>query len=210
MSSLFVDYREVCPSLELLSYNFMKIRQEYLDNKDKLEYKDFTKQQDICIEENQKGYPITIMNYLKAENRDPSKNGWHMAAIFGHNIVNPANGPYLPTLIQTLRKIGSVSVCGINILDPGISLDWHNDDDYYTGTPTLRTLWGLDVPEEEGKASVFQMKNTETGEVETREFKNNKIYAFWPKTTHRVENNLTKSRAVLAVDVFVSKELVPL
>jgi hypothetical protein len=209
MSSLFVDYREVCPRLELLSYNFMKIRREYLDNKDKLEYKDFTHQQDDHIGEHKKGYPITVMNYIKAENRDPSKNGWHMAGVFGHNIVNPANGPYLPNLVQILKMIGNVSVCGINILDSGISLDWHNDDDYYTGSPTLRTLWGLDVPVEEGKNSVFQMKNSETGEIETREFKNNGIYAFWPKTIHRVENNMSKPRAVLAIDVFIDKEMVP-
>jgi len=73
----------------------------------------------------------------------------------------------------------------------------------------LRTLWGLDVPVEEGKSSVFQMKNSETGDVETREFKNGGIYAFWPKTTHRVENNMSQSRAVLAVDIFVDRDVVP-
>jgi aspartyl/asparaginyl beta-hydroxylase (cupin superfamily) len=53
------------------------------------------------------------------------------------------------------------------------------------------------------------MKNSETGEVETREFQNNKIYAFWPKTVHRVENNMTQPRTVLAVDVYVDPKVVP-
>lgn len=207
--SVFIDYRTVYPRLELLSNNFMKIKQEYLDNKNKLEFKDFTHQQNKFIQEHQKGYPITGLNYVTAQDRNPEVAGWHMAGILGENIIHPINGYYLPILVKTLLQIDNVSVCGVNILDSGISLDWHNDDDYSTGHPTLRTLWGLDVPVEEGKESIFQMKNEETGEIETREFKNNQIYAFWPKTIHRVENNMTQPRTVLAVDVYVDPALVP-
>lgn len=207
MYKMFVDYREVCPSLELLSLNFSSIRKEYLENKDKLEFKDFTSEQDEYISKNKKGYPITLMSYFSAKPKT-ERMGWHLSAVYGGGVFHPFNIQHLPTLRSTLEQIGDVSVCGINILDPGISLDWHNDDDYSTGHPTLRTLWGLDVPREDGKTSIFQMKDSETGEIETREFQNNQIYAFWPKTVHRVENNMSQPRAVLAVDVYVDREIV--
>ena len=206
---MFVDYRQVCPSLELLSQNFGKIRAEYLANKDKLEFKDFTSEQDEYISKNRKGYPVTLMSYFSAKPKT-EKLGWHLSAVYGGGIFHPFNALHLPTLKETLQQISEVSVCGINILEPGISLDWHNDDDYSTGYPTLRTLWGLDVPEEDGKESIFQTKDEKTGEINTRKFANNKIYSFWPKTIHRVENNMTKSRTVLAVDVYVNPEVVPL
>lgn len=209
MSSMFVDYKKYFPKLELLSVNFGKIRKEYLANKDNLQFKDFTSEQEKYIANNKKGYPITMMSYFTAKQRQINSLGWHVAGIYGDGIFNVMNQQYLPTLADTIKKIEHVSVCGINILDPGISLDWHDDDDYSSGFPTLRTLWGLDVPTEDGKESVFQMKNLETGEIQTRKFENNKIYAFWPKTIHRVENNMSQPRAVLAVDVYVPKEVVP-
>jgi hypothetical protein len=208
MSSLFVDYKSVYPKLEILSLNFPKIREEYLANKNNLEFKDFTAEQEEYISKNKKGYPITLQSYFTAKAKAQTP-GWHLAGVYGGGVYHPFNIRFLPFLRSVLSEIGNVSVCGINILDPGISLDWHNDDDYSTGFPTLRTLWGLDVPVEEGKSSVFQMKNSETGDVETREFKNSGIYAFWPKTIHRVENNMTQPRTVLAVDIFVDKEMVP-
>jgi hypothetical protein len=208
MTSLFVDHRLICPELELLSLNFSKIREEYIKNKDNLEFKDFTEEQEEYISKNKKGYPITLASYFTAKLKTQTP-GWHLAAVYGGGVYHPLNAKYLPILRSTLSEIGNVSVCGINILDPGISLDWHNDDDYSTGFPTLRTLWGLDVPVEEGRDSIFQIKNSETGDVETRKFKNNGIYAFWPKTIHRVENNMSQPRTVIAVDIFVDKEMVP-
>jgi aspartyl/asparaginyl beta-hydroxylase (cupin superfamily) len=208
MTSLFVDYRLICPELELLSLNFPKIREEYIKNKDNLEFKDFTEEQEEYISKNKKGYPITLMSYFTAKSKSETL-GWHLAGVYGSGIYHPLNVKYLPILRSILSEISAVSVCGINILDPGISLDWHNDDDYSSGYPTLRTLWGLDVPVEEGRDSIFQMKNSETGDIETRKFKNNGIYAFWPKTIHRVENNMSQPRTVLAVDIFVDKEMVP-
>ena len=204
----FIDYKTVYPRLEILSSNFMKIREEYLGVKNKLEFRDFTSEQEEYISKNKKGYPITLMSYFTAKSKT-EKLGWHLAGVYGSGIFHPFNIKHLPILKETIDQIGNISVCGINILDPGISLDWHNDDDYSTGHPTLRTLWGLDVPQEDGKSSIFQMKNSETGEVETREFQNNKIYAFWPKTVHRVENNMTQPRTVLAVDVYVDPKVVP-
>ena len=49
MSSPFIDYKSVNPKLEILLDRFDSIREEYLNNRDKLEFKDFTKQQDKHI-----------------------------------------------------------------------------------------------------------------------------------------------------------------
>jgi hypothetical protein len=201
--NLFVNYREIFPRLKMLEYNFEKIREEYLINKDKLEYKDFTKEQQAYISEHKKGYPVTLASYFVAKTKHNNR-GWHLAGVCGENFFNPTNSKYLPILVSVLNKIGNISVCGINVLDPHASLNWHNDADYSPQTPTLRTLWGLDVPIEDGKFSIFQMRDKKTGRIETRNFENGKNYSFWPETVHRVQNNMSQPRVVLAVDVCVS------
>lgn len=206
--SPFINYTPICPELKLLEDNFKEIQEEYLNNKFKLEFKDFTLEQEEYISKNKKGYPVTVSSYFMAKLRS-ERMGWHLAGIYGSGYFNPVNCKHLPKLVSILTQIQNLSVCGINILDSRQSLDWHNDDDYATGRPTLRTLWGLDVPVEEGNSSIFQMKNNKSGDIETRKFVNNEYYAFWPKTIHRVENNLSQSRAVLAVDVYVDKKFVP-
>jgi len=205
MTSPFIDYTIVNSKLTLLEERFDCIREEYLSNKEKLEFKDFTKQQDHHISEVGKGYPIGVMSYFTAENKQKNSKGWHMAAILYGEVTYDRNSRFLPILTNTLKEIGGLSVCGINILDPGIQLNWHHDDDYHMSHPTLRTLWGLDVPIEEGKNSIMQMKNSLTGDVETRNFRNKEVFGFWPKTLHRVENNLTQPRTVLAIDVFANE-----
>lgn len=104
-----------------------------------------------------------------------------MAGILYENYLYNRNSDFLPTLVETLKEIQTLNVCGINILDSGMSLNWHNDDDYHTGVPTLRVLWGLDVPIEEGKESIIQMRDEFSEEVETKTFKNNEFYCFWSK-----------------------------
>jgi hypothetical protein len=205
MSSPFINYKSVNPKLEILLDRFDSIQEEYLNNRDKLEFKDFTKQQDKHIAEVGKGYPIGVNSYFTANIKQKENMGWHMGAILYGEISYDRNSRFLPILTETLKEIGGLSVCGINILDPGIQLNWHHDDDYHMTHPTLRTLWGIDVPIEEGRNSIMQMKNSLTGDVETRDFKNKEVFGFWPKTLHRVENNLTQPRTVLAIDVFANK-----
>lgn len=203
-SSPFLDYRLICPELKLLKDNFEEVRKEYLISKNNLEFKDFTKEQKKYISENKKGYPVTPSSYFFAK-RKSKRLGWHLAGIYGGGVFNPSNAKYLPTLVSLLAEIKNITVCGINILDPGIFLDWHNDSEYSQGGSTLRTLWGLNVPSEENLFSIIQMVNEQNGEIETKNFKDDVVYSFFPNTIHRVENKMTKPRDVLAIDIFIGK-----
>lgn len=201
--SFFVDYNFFNPKIKLLSERYNLIKEEYLSNRSELEFKDFTEQQNKNIVEYGKGYPIEVESYFSApEKKD--KKGWHMAGILYENYLYNRNSDLLPTLSKTLKEIETLSMCGLNILDSGVSLNWHNDDDYYPGISTLRVLWALDVPVEETGESIIQMKDPLTGEVETRKFENNQFYCFWPSTQHRVENTLSSSRTVVAIDLLTS------
>jgi hypothetical protein len=215
MTSQFIDYKSINPRLTLLEERFYYIREEYLSNKEKLEFRDFTKEQDKHISEVGRGYPIEVDSYFSANLKQNDNLGWHMGAVFCLDIPYERNSKFLPILTDTLKEIGGLSVCGINILDSGIQLNWHHDSDYGGGGNynrrgntnnirlTFRSLWGLDVPIEDGRSSIMQMKDRITGEIETKEFKNGEVFGFWPDTLHRVENNLTQPRTILAVDAFV-------
>lgn len=198
--SFFVDYNFFNPKVKLLSDRYDLIREEYLSNRDKLEFKDFTKQQDKNILEHGKGFPIGVESYFIAPKKS-AKKGWHIAGLLYENYLYNRNSDFLPVLTETLKEIQTLTVCAINILDSGMSLDWHNDDDYVPGVPTLRLLWGLDVPTEENGESIIQMKDQFSEEVETKKFENNQFYCFWPSTTHRIENTLSAPRAVVAIDL---------
>lgn len=201
MSSLFVNYKEVCPQLSLIEQNFNLIQREFLENKDKLEYKDFTIEQERHIASCKRGYPIGLLSYYFAKNKSIESVGWHMGAVAHKNTLYEKNAQFLPILSKTLLQIKGLSVSGINILDPHVSLEWHSDDDY-AEERTLRTLWGLDVPVEVGKKAIMQMRDSE-GKVETRNFENGVVFAFLPDTQHRVENNLSQPRIILTIDVLL-------
>lgn len=127
-----------------------------------------------------------------------------MAGILYSNYLYSINSDILPVFTDTLKQIQTLNVCAINILDSGVSLKWHNDDDYEEGVSTLRTLWALEVPIEEGKQSIIQLKDDLTGEVETKVFEENQFYCFWPSTKHRIENTLSFPRTVVAIDLLTS------
>lgn len=204
--SYFINYNFYNPKLKFLSEKFNSIKEEYLINRDKLEFKDFTHQQNQTIIKEKKGFPIQPESYFLAKEKNLSKKGWHVGGIFYDGYLYNRNADLLPTLIETIKEIEDIGACGLNILDPGISLDWHNDNEYYEGVSTLRVLWGLDVPVEKNKNCIIQMKSSifDETEIQTEVFEDNKFYCFWPSTYHRVENNLSYPRTVLTIDLFTN------
>lgn len=204
--SLFLDYRDIIPELKVLSDNFELIHKEFISAKDSLDVRDFSDQQDDYISRNKRGFPIEFKTYMEAKQTSENK-GWHMGAICYHGISNPFNAPYLLFLNKIISSIDGILVAGLNVLHPGASLDWHNDRDYGGGaSDTYRVLWGIDVPLDGDKYSIFQMKDS-SGNIETKIFENNQFYAFNPNTTHRVENMMTKPRTVIAMDVIPTKDM---
>lgn len=195
-----IDYKEINKKLSLLIERHDSILKEYTKVKDILNFKDFTKYQDNSIANYHSGYSINLDTYKDCENRELDKKGWHVAALFAQGQSFDENLDHLPILKQTLLDINLLSVCALNLLDPGISLDWHFDTDYIKGVQLLRILWGLDIVEEENNSCFMQFRDSETREISTFNFKNKEFIIFHPMQEHRVENNLSTSRTVLCID----------
>lgn len=204
--SNFLSYQSISNKLALLNTYHASILDEYRNNIGELEFRDFTKEQKEYIEEYSQGYPIGYESYYRAKLRDSSKKGWHIAPLFAENNLYHINTSKLPILTQVLSSIGMTTVCAINVLDPGQSLDWHIDKDYIPGVQLLRIMWGLDIAEED-KKSFIQIKNND-GSIETREFKNKEFYIFHPLSEHRVENNMTTSRSVVCIDYIAESKYI--
>jgi hypothetical protein len=195
-----INHSEISPKLNLLVERHDSILFEYNKVRDKLNFKDFTKYQDNSIVNYHSGYSINLDTYQQCESREVDKKGWHVAALFAQGQRFDENLNHLPILKQTLLDIDLLSVCALNLLDPGISLDWHYDTDYIKGVQLLRILWGLDIVEEENNSCFMQFKDSETKEVLTFNFRNKEFIIFHPMQEHRVENNLSTSRTVLCID----------
>jgi hypothetical protein len=195
-----IDYNQIEPKLKLLSDNHNLILQEYNKNSDKLVFKDFTSHQKENILKTHQGYPINLNSYSAAPKRKKTRQGWHVAALFAQGKGFKSNLISLPVLTKVLLEINLLTVCAINVLDPGCSLDWHFDTDYIKDVQLLRILWGLDITQEPGKECFIQFKDSYTGEIQTEPFINKKFYVFHPMQEHRVENNLSTSRSIICID----------
>jgi aspartyl/asparaginyl beta-hydroxylase (cupin superfamily) len=197
----FINYRDVYPNLSLLSERHSEILTEYQKNISNLEFRNFTKQQHDSISNHGKGYAMSQLNYLSANLTNINVGGWHVGGIISYYNEYERNTKYLPIMTQTLKDIGNVIVCGINVLDSNTSLDWHDDLDYDPNQNALRIIWGLDVPEHQNLSSFIQIKNEKNNSIETRIFKNKEFYIFKPSRKHRVQNDLPNARSVMCIDI---------
>jgi hypothetical protein len=196
----FIDYKEISLKLELLSDRHEILLKEYLDNKDKLIFKDFTEQHKNSISNTNQAYSINLDTYRDCGEKSLGKNGWHVSALFVQGESFDENIGSLPIMKETLLEINLLSVCALNVLDPGISLDWHFDKDYIKDVQLLRILWGLDITQENTNKCIMQFRDKKTREVVTFDFKNKEFIIFHPMQEHRVENNLSTSRTILCID----------
>jgi len=195
-----LDYNQIEPKLKLLVDNHDLILDEYRKNLDKLLFKDFTLHQKENISKTHQGYPINLNSYSSAPKRTKNRKGWHVAALFAQGKGLKSNLISLPILTKVLLEINLLTVCAINILDPGCSLDWHFDTDYIKGVQLLRILWGLDINQESDRECFIQFKDATNGEIQTEPFINKRFYVFHPMQEHRVENNLSTSRSIICID----------
>jgi hypothetical protein len=200
MNKFHQDISKINTKLNLLVERYDLILQEYREVKDKLIFKDFTKEQNDYIAKNQRGYPVNPNNLKKAKNREVGKMGWHVSPLFveGNKLIENTN--YLPILSKTLLEIGILSACALVALDSGVSWNWHIDEEYIKGVESFRIIWGLEVIEEENNFCFMQFKDSETNEVSTLNFKNKEFIIFDTRQEHRIENNLSTSRICLILD----------
>lgn len=202
--SKFLSYESIHPKLSLLNDNHDKILDEYKSNLNKLEFRDFTEQQNNYIKTQNMGYPIGHSSYFSAEKRNFSKLGWHLAPLFAEKTPVIFNTSVLPFLTSVLLEVGLTDACAINALDPGQSLNWHIDQDYIPGVQLLRIIWGLDIDPNDPEDAIIQIMDGD-GKIETRSFTNKSFYIFHPMSKHRVENKMKSCRSVLCIDYITDK-----
>jgi hypothetical protein len=203
--SKFLSYQDIHPKLSLLNDNYNKILEEYRNNFNRLEFRDFTEQQNEYIKKQNRGYPIGYSSYFSAEKRNSSKFGWHLAPLFAERTPVVFNTSALPFLTSVLLEVGLTDACAINALDPGQFLNWHIDQDYIPGVKLLRIIWGLDIDPNDPDDAIIQIMD-DNGEVETKSFTNQSFYIFHPMSKHRVENKMKSCRTVLCIDYITDKD----
>lgn len=202
--SKFLSYQDIHSKLYLLNDNHSEILEEYRNNLDNLEFRDFTEQQNNYIKTQNRGYPIGYTSYFSAGKRDTSKLGWHLAPLFAERSPILFNTSVMPFLTSVLLEVGLTDACAINALDPGQSLNWHIDQDYIPGVQLLRIIWGLDIDPNDPEDAIIQIMD-EGGKIETRSFTNKSFYIFHPMSKHRVENKMKSCRSVLCIDYITDK-----
>jgi hypothetical protein len=197
--SNFIRYQNISNKLAILNTYHQSILEEYRKNFYELEFKDFTEEQKNHIKKYSQGYPIGYNSYSKAKNKSVNKKGWHIAPLFAEDKMYYNNTKKLPILTKLLEQIGLTTVCAINVLDPGQSLEWHIDKDYIPGIQLYRIIWGLDIIDEENKSSIIQVLGKHQI-VETKKVVNKQFYIFHPQLKHRVQNDMQTPRSVLCID----------
>jgi hypothetical protein len=213
----FLDLETVNPKLKILQSNFEKIQSEFLANKDKifaidwgaelgyyvLEYKENSSSNDKSLGSVYKGWKVAPL-YGSINDMDGINNSLNkykdLVEIDNSIVKVKHNTRMLPTLTKTLLECDVVKRVGITILEPGKKIEWHIDPDpEKPGLAIIRGLWGLDVPEEEGRESFLALKEKNQKQV----FKNNEFVLFWGRSRHKAVNNLTQPRYMVCFDTEV-------
>ena len=211
LMSRFYSIEELNPDLKLLSENYDSIKEEFLTNKDKLVWTNWSPN-----------------NTYVAPGNDPYE-GWQIAGLYleyGQHIVDNIdtyrklyqtevypdpergivygdNAKSLPILTDIAYKCGLRTRVGVSVVYPGKHIGWHTDNDPATeDTVTLRGLWGLDINSTSDEYAFLSLNVR--GDMPTEHFENNKFIMFWGRTTHMVYNTLKTPRYCLCFDMKVN------
>jgi hypothetical protein len=107
-----INYKQIDPKLKLLSDRHEILLKEYLNNKDKLKFKDFTDYQKNTISNFHEGYSINLETYRDCGERSLDKMGWHVSALFAQGKSFDENIGLLPNIKgDSFRNQSSISLC---------------------------------------------------------------------------------------------------
>jgi hypothetical protein len=199
----FFNVSEINPNLKLLEERFDEIHEEFIRNKNNLFVINWGAEVGYYVKENSavyKGWQVAPLygniNDIFSVNSEIDQYK-HLIDIDGDLLKVKHNIAMLPILTETLLEAGVRKRVGITILETGKQIPWHTDPDpEKQGLAIIRGLWGLDVPEEDGKESFIYL-NDKTQKIK---FKNNEYVFFWGRAKHKVENNLSNSRYMICFD----------
>lgn len=216
----FYTVDEINPKLNILIEKFDKIQQEFIDNKDKLVWTNWS---------GMTGYH---------GNNEVAYDGWQVAALYAEIKDNPhmsatsvfknldlfrknfeqkiypypnehtilfENSLYLPTLVECLYQANIKKRICISVVYPGKDIKWHEDPDPETGNDAIiRGLFGLDVRSKKDEDCYICLGNE--NEHEKKYFKNKEFMFFWGRTRHCIINSLQTPRYVVCFDQDVDKD----
>ena len=216
----FYSVEEINPKLKLLSKRYKQIHKEFMENKDRLVWTNWSGETGYHGY-NQDAYAGWQIAALYGELKDTAELSvsdiLNNIQLFEHNyqqklhpdlergICLADNARFMPTLVRTLYECGVKKRIAISVVWPGKDIKWHIDPDPETGNEAIiRGLWGLDI-RPEGDQSSYLCLGTEE-KYETKYFKNNEFMFFYGRILHKVENTLQTPRFVVCFDQDVDKD----
>ena len=217
----FYSVEEINLKLNILVENFDNIRQEFIDNRDKLVWTNWhgntgyrgeqTTAYDgwqiagLCAE-----YPKEIINIdtetistlLKSYEKNYQQKLYPDS---DKKIIFTENSKHLPFLMGCLNEIGIRKRIAISVVYPGKGIKWHIDADPEDDiNVTIRGLFGLDIHPEKDQDCHICLGNA--NEYEKKYFRNGEFVFFWGRMGHCVVNTLQTPRYVICLDQDISKD----
>jgi Aspartyl/Asparaginyl beta-hydroxylase len=218
----FYDWQICFPELKILVDSYDEIKQEYIANKDKIEWEDMHLGTGYNIHSKAPEYigwrmsPLhasataTLLDMEKSTNDKPILSAETIERYSTEKSIDFPNAKLFPKLSNAIKKaqpknallnVRNAFVC----LDPGTILDWHTDIDnpnyQRNGLLILRTHWGMDVIPEQNKTSFLEVRYK--GITERKTNYNNQINIFWGHMKHRAVNELSTDRVVISMDMLI-------
>lgn len=201
----FVDYRVLCPQLQILEQQFATVQAEYRSAQAAIAWS-----------------PLHWSMGYTGSKFSSANIGWDTALLMG-NVFNAHdraawqakglgstvhggitvfdNAALLPTLCRVVRELGLTTRVALTRLSADAQLPWHRDSDPCAPQhAVVRVLWGLDVPRQPQRCSFMEIR-LESGQLERAEFADNRAFMFWSQCQHRVINALSAPRVVIGFDL---------
>jgi len=218
----FYTTEEINPKLKIIEENFDEIREEFLQNRDKLIWTNWHGSTGY-LGDRTAAYAGWRIGGLYAEmggaemsgipkqayidNLDVLEQNYGMKLYpdMDNEICYTENSKLLPKLTKYLLRAGVTKRAAIGVVSPGKEIKWHIDPDpEYGDYAIIRGLWGLDVVPEEGKESYLCFGQPEYHIRKT--FKNNEPMFFYGRIPHYVKNELSTPRYVIVLDHDIDKD----
>jgi hypothetical protein len=216
----FYTVDEINPKLNILIENFDKIQQEFIENKNKLVWTNYSTMagyqgsnevayhgwQIAALYSELKDNPeLSVNTFLKNLNRFEQNFGQKLHVYPNESTILCENSFYLPTLVDCLRQANITKRLAISVVHPGKDIKWHMDPDPEVGNNAIiRGLFGLDVRPEKDQDCHICLGNE--NEHEKKYFENKEFMFFWGRTRHCVVNSLQTPRYVVCFDQDIDKD----
>jgi hypothetical protein len=216
----FYTIDEINPNLKIIVDHFDEIREEFLQNKDKLTWTNWHAhtgylgdravayagwQIAAVFAEMKDNADLSMQAYLDNLDILEQNYGMKLYPNVEEGICYSENKNILPKFTKYLREAGVTKRGAIGVVHPGKEIKWHIDPDPEVGNNAIiRGLWGLDIVPEEGKSCYLGFG---TPEYHVRqEFKNGEVTFFYGRIPHCVVNELSTPRYVIVLDHDVDKD----